>query len=305
MDNKQQIIQQLENIVNIDIGRNIDALTERTRGELFNAALSIASHDHPSVMIVTGFYIPTANPPAPETDGPLGSILLAMMLRQLHIPVKLITDEICQQAVLDGLKAVGLDKVIDLCVLPGNMINGDNAVIKEFVSKHQENTTHLIFIERVGPAKDGHSYNMRAYCIDQWTPPLHELIRLLPDATVIGIGDGGNEVGMGRIPLEIIESNINHGETIACRISCDHLIVAGVSNWGAEALAVAIAVLKDMPYRDVREVIHPENNLRILQYYVDQKTCVDGVSRQFRLAVDGLPIERHDAVIEEMLSVLF
>ena len=44
------------------------------------------------------------------------------------------------------------------------------------------------------------------------------------------LGDGGNEIGMGKIPHETIVKNIPNGDLIHCRVPTDHLIVAGVSN---------------------------------------------------------------------------
>ena len=71
---------------------------------------------------------------------------------------------------------------------------------------------------------------------------LDRIIELLDHASrrrtvTIGIGDGGNEIGMGKIPHETIVKNIPNGDLIHCRVPTDHLIVAGVSNWGAYALA--------------------------------------------------------------------
>ena len=66
----------------------------------------------------------------------------------------------------------------------------------------------------------------------------------IPMPVLIGIGDGGNEVGMGKLYNEIIAcESIKHAPEIACVTSCDHLIVAGVSNWGGYALSTAVAVL--------------------------------------------------------------
>ena len=60
----------------------------------------------------------------------------------------------------------------------------------------------------------------------------------------IGIGDGGNEVGMGKIFEHIVTSpNIPNAAQIACTVSADFLIVASVSNWGGYALAAATAVV--------------------------------------------------------------
>ena len=48
----------------------------------------------------------------------------------------------------------------------------------------------------------------------------------------IGIGDGGNEVGMGKIYDRVTSSAIPNAKEIACVVPSDHIIVASVSNWG-------------------------------------------------------------------------
>ncbi len=63
--------------------------------------------------------------------------------------------------------------------------------------------------------------------------PAHHLFDMRLAPVTIGIGDGGNEIGMGKISMETIARNINRGAQIACRVPADHLIVAGISNWGA------------------------------------------------------------------------
>src|SRR5438552_3638206 len=64
--------------------------------------------------------------------------------------------------------------------------------------------THVVAIERAGPAKDDRSYTMRARDITNQMSPAHRLIEYVvehfPDVKTIGIGDGGNEIGMGKIP---------------------------------------------------------------------------------------------------------
>ena len=62
----------------------------------------------------------------------------------------------------------------------------------------------------------------------------------------IGIGDGGNELGMGKV-LDRIVKDVPHGETIACVTAADYLITAGVSNWGGYALAVALYLIRMCP----------------------------------------------------------
>ena len=66
--------------------------------------------------------------------------------------------------------------------------------------------------------------------------------------TTIGIGDGGNEIGMGKLPAGLIAQHVPNGAQIACVTSCDHLVVAGVSNWGAYGLAAGVRLLRQAPF---------------------------------------------------------
>eukprot|EP01079_Euglenida_sp_SAG-EU17-18_P001987 gene1987-473_t len=56
----------------------------------------------------------------------------------------------------------------------------------------------------------------------------------------VGIGDGGNELGMGNVSGQVFQ-HVPHGPKVACMTSCNFLITAGVSNWGAVALALSVA----------------------------------------------------------------
>lgn len=64
------------------------------------------------------------------------------------------------------------------------------------------------------------------------TAPLHLLFHekgWTPGWATIGIGDGGDEIGMGALLQEIIASDMSNGHLIAAP-PCDYPIVAGVSN---------------------------------------------------------------------------
>ena len=51
---------------------------------------------------------------------------------------------------------------------------------------------------------------------------------------------------MGKVKDQV-EKHVKHGKEIACIVSCDYLITAGVSNWGGYALAVGLHVLSTCP----------------------------------------------------------
>ena len=65
--------------------------------------------------------------------------------------------------------------------------------------------------------------------------------------TTIGIGDGGNEIGLGALPWEHLCRAILQGpaERIACRVATDHTLLAVVSNWAGYALALATTALRE------------------------------------------------------------
>jgi hypothetical protein len=107
----------------------------------------------------------------------------------------------------------------------------------------------------------------------------------------IGIGDGGNEIGMGKIPHEIVAKNIPNGDLIHCRVPTDHLIVAGVSNWGAYALAAGVHLLRGV--KPPRELFDPDREREILEAMVREGPLVDGVTGKQTATVDGLTWEEY------------
>ena len=70
-----------------------------------------------------------------------------------------------------------------------------------------------------------------------------------PEIVTIGIGDGGNEIGMGKV-FERVAANVQYGSEIACTVASDYLISAGVSNWGGYALAKAIFMCVSCPVHE-------------------------------------------------------
>ena len=54
-------------------------------GDFAAACRSIAVAESPRIAVVTGFFIPTAEPPTAETDGPLGALFLAITKRRAEV----------------------------------------------------------------------------------------------------------------------------------------------------------------------------------------------------------------------------
>src|SRR5260370_17073462 len=64
----------------------------------------------------------------------------------------------------------------------------------------------------------------------------------------------------GKIPWSVIRRNIPNGGLVACRVPTDHLIVCGVSNWGAYGLAAGVRILTGRSEEPTSE-LHPHLNL--------------------------------------------
>ncbi len=326
------VLHELERIIRTDPGRRGLISREAEFGPLLPGHLGQAAKElakrATSVAIVTGFFIPAAQPAAAETDGPLGAVLLAEVLRQLAMKTVILTDELCRPAVQAAAESLGF---------PVESIHStqDAQPSKTDLAWHASQYSHLIAIERVGPnhtlesirsqsssdsavcnlfeqtvsADDrNHCYNMRGICIDQWTPPLHHLFEAAhaaaPRVATIGIGDGGNEIGMGSIPWPELARRLPepHGGKIACRIPCDWTILAGVSNWGAYALAAAVAYLRNQI--TILEPWTGTQQEQWLQSVVLNGPAVDGVTRLPEPTVDGLPFATYIQPWDAMRQLL-
>ncbi len=131
-------------------------------GHLAQAAADLAASCRHAA-IVTGFFVPAAQPPAAETDGPPGAVVLAIALESIGIPTTLVTDGNCAGAVRAAVVAAGSDpSSIVVCPsatgLPVAGASAAEAWIDAFFQDGPGRTlTHLIAIERVGPSHDEQS----------------------------------------------------------------------------------------------------------------------------------------------------
>lgn len=283
---------------------------------------------------MTGFFIPGSDdsntagiapgqperdqPGNAETDGPLGTFVLADVLSRLGIPTTVITDELCRRVVQAGCTDQTRNSV-ELLVSPidrANAASWRNDILQRTPARQ---ISHFIAIERVGPGYPfsqppvnrselssdqspadsrsewlpGHCCNMRGESIDAFSADLHLLIEDAKTQNsaikVIGIGDGGNEIGMGRFPREELLARISgpNADRIPCRISADATIVAGISNWGAYALAAAVAVHYDRV--DLLKPHTADSQWQLVKRITEEAGAVDGVTRRNEPTVDGLP----------------
>jgi hypothetical protein len=88
----RSLVDRIERLIQVDVGRNITALFDAARGGLWGAASALAAAPAPRIGLITGFYVPLGSPPAAETDGPVGTALLAKGLEGVGISCRVATD---------------------------------------------------------------------------------------------------------------------------------------------------------------------------------------------------------------------
>ena len=155
-------------------------------------------------------------------------------------------------------------------------------------------------------------HNMRGEEINAHTAKTHRLFEAAGHQTrplsTIGIGDGGNEIGLGSVPWEQIRAalgrKIGEGEVggrIACRIATDFTLLAGVSNWAAYALAQAVCRLRGKS--DALRWSDAQTQHQLIKTLVAEAGAVDGVTRRRDVTVDGLAMDEYLRVFSDIARV--
>jgi hypothetical protein len=254
--------------VQIDPGnRGLGDLFAFSPGDFAAACRGIADQPHPGCIVTFGFFIPGGSPPTFETDGPLGVAFLFRAFHDLGIAYFPHGEDDVRKSLRVALERIDVPSI----------------------AYPKLDLTHFIAVERSGPASDGRHYTMRGRDISEFMTWNFKLP--VESLRTIGIGDGGNEIGMGKIPHETIVKNIPNGDLIHCRVPTDHLIVAGVSNWGAYALAAGVYVLRGL--EPPRDLFDPDCEREILEVMVREGPLVDGVTGKQTATVDGLTWEEY------------
>jgi hypothetical protein len=231
------------------------------------------------VLIATGFSV---EPGLPETDGPPGAAVLGRALRVLGVEVSYVTDGVNVAVLEAALGALGEPR--DIVVYPD--AGGAAPAILAAVRP-----THLVAIERPGRTRAGDYLSERGESIAAFNAPVDELFLAPGRAVTIGIGDGGNEIGMGSALARIRRLGRARAR-LASIVRVDHLVVAGVSNWGAYGVVAALGRLAG------RDLLHtPEDERRLVEACV-AAGAADGITRKREPTVDALPLEAHAAVVE-------
>ncbi len=241
------------------------------------AAREILSWDRGrTVFLTTGFFVNGY----PETDGPAGTMVVARALTLLGFSPIILAEPFARAYYADSDVAVlAIQKSFDR--------NRYEELLESF------NPVGLISIERCGRNASGDYLNMRGKSVGGLTSSVDDLfIAAQGRIPTIGIGDGGNEIGMGSLLAEIHATL----PIDPCVVPVDNLVLASVSNWGAYGLTGCLEELSGQTllpsWEEVKSFID----------YTVKLGSVDGVSGKNVSTVDGYDISVSKAVYGKILE---
>jgi len=318
----------IDRLITVDIGgrgvilKLYSAVREKSEGPLVLSTAkslkeNVSKGDY--VIITTGFRIPPLF--IQETDGPTGaaSIARAVDVALGATPI-MVTEpiELSQKILEVACRSIGLSILpTDVVKKPGikhvTTIIGFPIDEKEAYEEAKKiidefNPSAIIAIEKASRNRKGVYHNMRGLDIT----PYHSKIEYLFEEAkkrgilTIGIGDGGNEVGMGIIE-ETVRKYVPYGDKCQCPCGggiasssiTDKLIVASISNWGGYALAGLLGKLTNKP-----GALHePEQEFKML-FRISDIGSVDGINGFAIESVDNVPLDIHISLIKMLREMI-
>lgn len=207
-----------------------------------------------------------------EMDGPPGAIVLARFVAQAFSALPVLVTDAGQGAMLSaacaslGLYTFSLENLalqaersphvsaVAIVELPDDDVRA-RAVAEDLVTR--ASPLALIAIEKAGRNEKGVYHNSLKQDTSSCKARAERLFEVCHERGVltIGIGDGGNELGMGNVRDAILDAFPHMRQclcpcqgSIAAEQKADCLIVAAVSNWGTYGLVTYMAAVNGTPY---------------------------------------------------------
>jgi hypothetical protein len=166
----------------------------------------------------------------------------------------------------------------------------------------------LVAIEKLGPNERGVYHMVKGHDSSAFQAKVGRLFEAaIPRGVLtIGVGDRGNEIGMGVI-AETVKRLLPYGARCQCPCGAgvadatrvDVVVPGTCSNWGAYGIAACLAALLDMP-----EILHDASaETRMLHACIDAGMA-DGISILCEPAVDGIAEDVHRAIVTLLNAVV-
>ena len=268
---------------------------------LASKALIERTKPRDTIIICTGFFDPPSM--ITEADGPIGAVLLGRALAAALDATPVFLTEVTNIPRMQALiQATGLE-VLDLelarttaykaAIVP-LPIDSERAKHLSQAMMETIRPAAMISIEKPSPSFKGTYHTGTGVDVSSLVGKVDYFIEAAKKhgALTIGIGDGGNEVGMGNI-AEDVRTIVSTGAIIGSSVKTDILVVGAIANWGAYAIEACLAAALHLP-----EAIH---SLEMERRVVDMSArvgMIDPMSGMAQGWVDGTPPICSESIIE-------
>ena len=265
--------------------RNISKLKDYLSDNFLTDAANEVVARKGTVLIVTGFFISYAN--ASETDGPAGSIALGRALKDIGFDVIYVTDK-WSYSILEGIS----EKEDEIVEFPVDNHENSKQFANDLIKKFSPSLS--ISIERASLMGDGTYRNWKGEDVSRYNAKIDYLFNYSKFS--IGIGDGGNEIGMGNLNSEIKKVEGLPDNPAVTKVN--NLIISSCSNWGAYGLVAEISAILNknllISVDDAKELITKSVDLG----------AVEGMSGDSIYAVDGRNLEEDSICLIQLHEYL-
>ena len=252
--------------------------------------------DHPNrAFILTGFYIPLPYvSPLPdggsvETDGPPGSYFLGEALRKLGWSVTYVSDKYCTFVFKD---VPGAEDYVEF---PVTGWEESEQFARGLLA--QKDPTVVFSVERPGVTINRRYLNSFGWDLTEFVAKLDPLVDNHP--VTVGVGDGGNEIGMGNFAVDVRFSGYTHpllmDEPTVTRST--RPVLGYSSDWGCYGLVTALSKLTR------RDLLPTGDEVKDFIRMIVDRGVVTGSGRR-SYTVDGRSLEEHDELMERFRAVL-
>ncbi|WP_421703011.1 glutamate cyclase domain-containing protein [Aliiroseovarius sp.] len=314
----------LDQLVNIDMGeRGVEHLFEAARalqGESLVGAAADALMAVPeggTVIMTTGSVSRAwITPELGENDGPSGAAAIARALvLARNVTCVMLCEETLLPAIRNTCQAAGLfpvtleqaaiakaDKSLATIVMLPYATDNEGGKVQATQMLDDLKPDLLFSTERVGRNEFGVYHSMRGIDYGMGRARVDVLFdeALTRGIPVVAVGDGGNEIGMGKV-ADHVKAHVPYGDTCQCGCgggigavtSCDVLVTAACSNWCCTAIAAAMAARAG----DARLLHTPEREALLLDTMV-ANGLINSTHGIVDDAVDGFPRNSHIGVAE-------
>lgn len=318
----ETIAESVDHLITVDFGYGvIDVLNDAARRRYGRVPALVAAErlrervqPGDAVIIATGCTYPGFELVVGEPDGPMGSASLARALALgLQAKPLIVAEECLVDGVRSAVRAAGLNTItVDHLMRLSPELNrsasvlsfpvDDDEAIRE--SRRLLDMLHpsaVVAIEKLGPNERGVYHMVKGHDASAFQAKAARLFEAarLRGLLTIGVGDRGNEIGMGAI-AETVKQLLPYGSRCQCpclggvadATEVDVVVPGTCSNWGAYGIAACLAAILDAP-----DIFHDAGaEARMLRACIEAGMA-DGISILCEPAVDGIPEDVHLAVV--------